>query len=539
MTLLEMALALAITGILMTAIGSAVLLASKAIPSQQSTANQSALGATVVDGLLGELRAALYISERNAHSIRFTTPDRNGDGRPEVIRYAWSGTAGAPLTRQINNGTVVNLLDQVQSVSFAYRTQTVADTYPGPPVEGAEQVLASHWPAAGSYSSREYKIDKDAWPAQYISPTVPASSARWRPTKVTLRAKDGGGNIENVGVQIRAAGADMLPTSTLYEQVIVSEATLVGSYQDCVVSFSVTPQLDAGQAIAIVLENNTRSGVAGKFEWSEKLGSGLAKTSNGGGSYSVMSGDSLIYELYGRPLVPGTKTVNRTYITGVEICLQATSDPTSCITTGCVLLNRPEALAAYWESPMSENPTTADRNADGQGDFTAAGGFSTPTLNTAGFWQADRALTTAPSHPMTQFTTIEVRWEDAATSGGGVAVGAIVDSRALLAGVIEAVLQRKSDGSGQQLLLYTRSVLILPVLLGTIDNLPNGMLDTALYINPASNSFIVAVNGNYAGSFSYSRVNLTSPGGVSLYPVGSETGGRIDHLRIRVGGAPQ
>jgi hypothetical protein len=48
-----------------------------------------------------------------------TVPDRtDADALPETISYTWSGTAGAPLDRQYNGGTVASVLPSVQSASF-------------------------------------------------------------------------------------------------------------------------------------------------------------------------------------------------------------------------------------------------------------------------------------------------------------------------------------------------------------------------------------------------------------------------------------
>lgn len=76
--------------------------------------------------LLADLERATGFTERTATSATFTVPDRNGDGRPETLRYAWSGTPGAPLTLQMNGGTIQNLATNVQQFQLTYRTRLVA-----------------------------------------------------------------------------------------------------------------------------------------------------------------------------------------------------------------------------------------------------------------------------------------------------------------------------------------------------------------------------------------------------------------------------
>src|SRR2546425_414614 len=101
-TLVEAVLSLIITSILCLAIGSALTVASRALPQNDSPASAGLTGAFAIEQLSSDLIAALCIAERSATTLAFTVPDRNGDGSPERIRYAWSGTIGDPLTREYN-----------------------------------------------------------------------------------------------------------------------------------------------------------------------------------------------------------------------------------------------------------------------------------------------------------------------------------------------------------------------------------------------------------------------------------------------------
>ena len=78
--------------------------------------------------MAGELRFATYVTERSAHAIEFVVADRDGDNVPERIRYAWSGTAGDPLSRTNDDGTPSPLLDAVQQFQFTYTVDTDTDT---------------------------------------------------------------------------------------------------------------------------------------------------------------------------------------------------------------------------------------------------------------------------------------------------------------------------------------------------------------------------------------------------------------------------
>ena len=115
----------------------------QAVPSSTSPTYAAILGYEAVGQMSTELAGALHITERTATAITFTVADRNGDGSPERIRYAWSGVVGAPLTRQYNGGGVVDVLADVQTFELGYDLKSVTEQYPGPVVEGAEAVLCA------------------------------------------------------------------------------------------------------------------------------------------------------------------------------------------------------------------------------------------------------------------------------------------------------------------------------------------------------------------------------------------------------------
>src|SRR5579871_1618127 len=97
-TLVELVMSLSLAAVLLLAMQSTVMVACKAIPDGRGVGSQISGGAGPVATFSSDLFAATAVSEMTANSITFTVPDRNGDGNPETIRYAWSGNAGDPLT---------------------------------------------------------------------------------------------------------------------------------------------------------------------------------------------------------------------------------------------------------------------------------------------------------------------------------------------------------------------------------------------------------------------------------------------------------
>ena len=114
LTLLEMVVALLSSGVLVAGLASALYVSTQALPPVESVSRQETTASTVLCDLMADVGMALSFSERNTKAITFTVPDRNGDSLVETIRYAWSGTAGDPLTYQYNGGTAVHLAEDVQ-----------------------------------------------------------------------------------------------------------------------------------------------------------------------------------------------------------------------------------------------------------------------------------------------------------------------------------------------------------------------------------------------------------------------------------------
>lgn len=93
--------------------------------------------------LLADIQLAQSFSENTTTAVTFTVPDRNGDNNPETIRYAWSGNAGDPLTRQYNSGAVVTVAENVHT--FHIDSQSLsANLLNNPDMEGGTANWAAH-----------------------------------------------------------------------------------------------------------------------------------------------------------------------------------------------------------------------------------------------------------------------------------------------------------------------------------------------------------------------------------------------------------
>jgi len=127
-TLIEVLVSTAIATILFAAIGSCIMIASRAYPSPGSPLAQAISGAQAIDLISADLRFAKSVTSGNSKSLIFTIPDRTGDGKDEVIAYVWSGSAGDPLLRYFNSDVTDVVATPVQILSLAYDTRTISGT---------------------------------------------------------------------------------------------------------------------------------------------------------------------------------------------------------------------------------------------------------------------------------------------------------------------------------------------------------------------------------------------------------------------------
>jgi hypothetical protein len=122
-----MLVSLAASSVLVGGVASAVFVATQAVVAPSGPTGAAAASASRAAELLAELHFAATVTERTATSVTVTVADRTGDGLAETVRYAWSGTAGDPLTRQYNGGTVAVFAADVHRFSLSYRGRVEPD----------------------------------------------------------------------------------------------------------------------------------------------------------------------------------------------------------------------------------------------------------------------------------------------------------------------------------------------------------------------------------------------------------------------------
>ena len=123
-TLMELVASIAATSILMAGMGSVMFVAARSTDDGATPAMQIVAGATAHE-ILSDVQFAKSFIQRSSTAVEFSVADRDADGTDEIIRYAWSGTPGDPLTRRYNSQTVVDYLDNVHAFGYTDHVETV------------------------------------------------------------------------------------------------------------------------------------------------------------------------------------------------------------------------------------------------------------------------------------------------------------------------------------------------------------------------------------------------------------------------------
>lgn len=329
-SLLEIVISLTIMSVLVVAMGSALLVATRGMPDSDSPLAENISSARVIDQIAGELQYAFTVVSASTTGIEFIV-ERNG--APVTINYSWSETAGDPLVRQYDGGASVDILPSVTDFNLSYdlNDETVFIT---PSTEGAEIELVNYEPEV--YSGNNFSITLTDWTGQYFKPTLPIGADSWRVTRVVFRAKRAANDSGQTHVQLRTADENNMPTTNIIESVLMLESDLNNSYTWRQFIFSNVAGIAPEDGLCLVLQlalNQTTC----RVEWAAES-SGLVTTSDGGSNWNFSSGKSLIYYVYGKVTMPGEQAFP---IRSVKIGLDTGLADTTRLQTTALLLNQP------------------------------------------------------------------------------------------------------------------------------------------------------------------------------------------------------
>jgi len=531
-TLAELVLSLAIMSVLMTGLASAIIIASHALPKDDSPARAVVKAAEVADQSAEELRAALWIRERTATSVEFAVPDRDADGAAERIRYAWSGVAGEALTRQYNGGTVVDIADSVQEFDLGYDLKSVTEEYPGPPVEGEETLLADY-DSLDVFNNPE--IEENLWCGQYMMPSLPADTISWEVTKVAFNACRSGKDDGEVSVELQLPTAENVPGGVVLESWTLLESTLIGDFSTEEFAASNVSGLSPDQGICLVVGyvagNAPACMLQGQDQNNKPQIGNLVESTDQGASWSSYTNRTLLYALYGKVGTPGPdQTATRQYVTGVRIKLRTGSAPAARVISTAQTLNTPELLAGMWETDFDADPRL-DHNGDGQPDWLDDSGTFTLASVAGGVWTDDSELVTFPDNDFAALTTVKLRFRS--ISVGGRAVFRIhADQSGGTKVILTARLRLEADGT-QTFTFLRNTGPGTSIVVVRVPGLSSSFVDLRLVIDPDLDTVSVTVDGEHKGTHQYSPF-VPSVGKRVAKILGDGGTAEFDYVSIRV-----
>jgi hypothetical protein len=292
---MEVVVSTAMVAVILGCSTSVLVVALRGIDGGASNSLLARQANEALDQITSDLQVAVGVIERTNTSMAVTVPDRTGDGQNETIRYAWSGVAGAPLTRSINGGPADSLADNVTY----FNIDTLLSTYG--PIESQEMVLCSFDSSAGG-STKDYNVDGSHPCALYFKPHLPTNCVSWRVTRIKFRACQSGSNDGTLVVRVRQADANKAPTSLSLEAQTVLEATLPASYGWVEVQFMNVLGLSPTAGYCCEFDD-TGAGVAGNIQYQEggTFGTDASwlTSTNGGTGWTLETTKQLRYFVYG------------------------------------------------------------------------------------------------------------------------------------------------------------------------------------------------------------------------------------------------
>lgn len=319
-SLVELVLACALLAILLAAGRGAIGLANKAARSP-SLEGSMALSAALND-ITADVGCATQILTSTPNSIGVLVPDRNGDGEDDSIEYSWSGVSGAPLSRTVNGGAAEPVVPSVHAFAIDSTQQTI--TIPDPSAKVTERLVGGNSTTSSLRGSIISASNFRA--ASFIPANLGTGATSWNLTRVRVMVRQSAPITGSFSVQVQATNAQV-PSGVVLGEVSIAESDISSSFAWKDIAFSTITNLSTVAPIAIVVKRLSpaiepcevqATGSGGAMV----SGNAYFSSSNAGSSWAAVSGEDLIYGVYGTPNAP-TPTTTATGLRSVRITAES------------------------------------------------------------------------------------------------------------------------------------------------------------------------------------------------------------------------
>lgn len=339
-TLVELVAATAIMAILMTGMGSAIIIASTAIPDGNSPAEIATDSRNVLDRMTEDLLFAKALTEMTSTAVTMKVANRgHGADGPETIRYAWSGTLGDPMTLEYNGAKAVILVEDVHAFALSYEVKSVpADEVPL--VEGSERSLLVQDISNSGYATQLSEMAGALRHSEYFHPFLSPEATSWRITRASFVANPKKPASSTFSVSVQAGDLDGVPDGTVVDEVTVQESSLVADNWH-VVTFANAGGLDPASGACIVFQA-AGSSTAGLLT----LATASSTTPNTkyhffNGAWSGVADTDIWLWVWGRETAPGSGGASPagSRLSSVRIELQVGNQASTHVQTEVIVLN--------------------------------------------------------------------------------------------------------------------------------------------------------------------------------------------------------
>jgi hypothetical protein len=354
LSLVEVAVSVAAASVLVLAIGSVILVSSKALPDSTSVTRTALSAGAITDQMNDEVRYAIAVTEMSPASITFIVPDRDGDGSADSVRYAWSG---GKLTRQVNGGAIVSVADNVKDFQLEYTKRKVTESKSTTSTVSSGEVLLatfSGWTSIVA-TTNQMLVTGSTWIAEAFTidqVAIPPDATAVKISRVSLLVSKPSSGGADVTVEIhkpQTAGSTLPDATVVGSPAIIPLASLTTSaaWLDATFSDVVFP----GPVTDLVLLAKGSGTTGGKLQYLTALLAPLDNktmqwTSNSGSSWLPASGlntNDLMFNVYGsyEKTTTATASTDTYYLTNVGVSIQVGDQPSSRIQMSARVLNEP------------------------------------------------------------------------------------------------------------------------------------------------------------------------------------------------------
>jgi hypothetical protein len=356
-----MLVSIAAAGTLMVGLGSTVYLTSRATNDSDRPMSKVIDSSLSINDIAGELHYAVSFIERSNRAVEFTIADRTGDTAAETIRYEWSGTAGAPITRRFNGGTPQVVCENVHDFDLAYTVQMVEEVPEAEaeaPSTPTETLAASFDGWSGITPTVTFRsLTATTWVSEYFELAWPPGATSFQVTRLRLKLGQSSTSGQfSVGFYSAANGTGPLPSTTLLgSQQTVSTASLPTTPDWKELTFSGVTMSDPASGYNILLKGVVAGGKVGYLQSTAAPQDSTVKkySINSGGAWSPIASQEKYYdvnfEVYG--IFEGaesqteTEPIERYFVRAVNIALQSGESAANRVSTAIDVLNAPEVAA--------------------------------------------------------------------------------------------------------------------------------------------------------------------------------------------------